>query len=43
MTDPESATLETKTLTDGTWTVTDPKIYPNTEYKAIINYVDINK
>ncbi|CAD8212453.1 unnamed protein product [Paramecium octaurelia] len=42
-TDPESATLETKTLTDGTWTVTDSKIYPNTDYKAIITYVDINK
>ncbi|CAD8185235.1 unnamed protein product [Paramecium octaurelia] len=42
-TDPESANLETKTLTDGTWTVTDPKIYPNTDYKAIIAYIDINK
>ncbi|CAD8195808.1 unnamed protein product [Paramecium pentaurelia] len=43
ITDPESANLETKTQTDGTWTITDPKIYPNTDYKAIITYIDINK
>lgn len=37
-TEPESASLSTKTLADGTWSITDPKIYPNTEYKGIVTY-----